>query len=106
MYIPTDEAVFLGDSYLADQLRTTVRFQSVRAITEERKREARDCPEQGKFETTAFIGKEPAVSSSHIGRDEQVNSQKERDPSCVDPQDQRQSADRFVQHDQPGEPFR
>ena len=78
----------------------------MRAIAEKHEREACDCPEDRKFDTTAFIRKEPAVPSSQVGRDEQVNSQQERDPSCVNPEDQRQSADRFVQHDHPGEPFR
>src|SRR5207247_9351737 len=51
----------LGHGYLADQLRATVRFQSMRAIAEKHEREACDCPEDRKFDTTAFIRKEPAV---------------------------------------------
>src|SRR6267143_5777355 len=79
----------------------------MRATREEREREARNCPEHRILVTAAFGCKEPSIGSvTQIGGKQQMNSEKERDPSRVDAQDEGQSADRFVQHDDPGEPFR
>ena len=40
-----------------------------------------------------------------IGRREQMNAEKERDPARIDAEDQCKSTDRFVQHDNPSEPI-
>src|SRR6266480_4131551 len=79
----------------------------MRAAAEEREREARNCPEHRILVTAPFGCKQPSIGSvTQIGGKQQVNSEKERDPSRVDAKDERQSADRFVEHGDPREPFR
>src|SRR5882762_2485414 len=79
----------------------------MRAAPEEREREARNGPEHRILVTTAFGCEEPSIGSvTHIGGKQEVNSEKDRDPARIDAQDEGQSADRFVQHGDPGKPLR
>src|SRR5258706_415742 len=83
------------------------RLQRKRAVAHEREREADDRPEQRILVAAALGGEHPAVAHvAQIGREEQVNPEKDRNPSRIDPEDERQSAERLVDHDGPGEPVR
>src|SRR5258706_7309280 len=82
------------------------RLQRIRAVAHEREREADDRPEQRILVAAAFSGEHPPVGVTQIGREEQVNPEKDRNPSRIDSEDERQSAERLVDHDDPGEPIR
>src|SRR2546426_1149052 len=83
------------------------RLQRIRALAHEREREADDRPEQRILVAAALGGERPPVAEvAEIGREEQVNPEKDCNPSRIDPEDERQSAERLVDHDDPGEPVR
>src|SRR3989449_224145 len=83
------------------------RLQRIRALAHEREREADDRPEQRILVAAALGGEHPPVAYvAQIGREEQVNPEKDRNPSRIDSEDERQSAERLVDHDDPGEPVR
>src|SRR3989449_8531925 len=83
------------------------RLQGERAVAKESEREADDRPEQGILVAAALGGEHPPVGYvAQVGREEQMNPEKDRNPSRIDPEDERQSAERFVRHDDPGEPVR
>src|SRR2546427_7484216 len=82
-------------------------LQRIRAVAHEREREADDRPERRVLVAAALGGEHPAVAYvAQIGRKEQVNPAKDSNPSRIDPEDERQSAERLVDHDDPGEPLR
>src|SRR5712691_5354188 len=83
------------------------RLQGQRAVAKESEREADDRPEQRILVAAALGGERPAVGCmAQIGREQQVNPEKDRNPSRIDPENERQSAERLVNHDDPGEPVR
>src|SRR5436309_1481149 len=83
------------------------RLQGIRAVAHESEREADDRPEQRILVAAALGGKHPAVACmAQVGREEQVNPEKDRNPSRIDPEDEREAPERLVRHDDPGEPVR
>jgi hypothetical protein len=80
----------------------------MRAIAEKRERETGDRPEYGVFVAAILVAESPPVikMAAKVSREEQMNSEKERDPPRVNAEDEGQSADRFIQHDRPHKPFR
>src|SRR6266540_5467425 len=83
------------------------RLQGQRAVAKESEREAGERPEQRILVAAALGGEDPAVACmAQVGREEQVNPEKNRNPSRIDAEDERQSAERLVRHDDPGEPVR
>src|ERR1041385_5579365 len=61
------------------------RLQRIRAFAHESEREADDRPEQRILVAAALGGERPAVAYvAQIGREEQVNPEKERNPSRID----------------------
>src|SRR2546426_2436830 len=83
------------------------RLQGERAVAKESEREADDRPEQRILVAAALGGEHPPVGYvAQVGREEQMNPEQDRNPSRIDSEDERQSAERLVDHDDPGEPVR
>src|SRR5712692_8123614 len=68
------------------RLDSSPRLQRKRAVTHEGEREADDRPEQRILVASALRGEHPPVGYvAQIGREEQVNSEKDRNPSRIEP---------------------
>src|SRR5712691_4052636 len=68
------------------RLDSSPRLQRIRSVAHESEREADDRPEQGILVAAAFSGEHPPVGYvAQIGREEQVNPEKDRNPSRIEP---------------------
>ncbi len=72
---------------------------------EKREREAGDGPEQRILIAAASAGERPAVGGvTEVGGKQEMHAEEGRHPARRDAEDERQPAERLVQHDEPGEP--